>query len=274
MNISILQNKPSLSDLILPSLLLLLLISGCKSQEEIKQEQMIENMSMQMVQNQKLAAELTVRVQSLEQKLNVTTGQLEEQGHEKDQSFNKKMEELQAAVKLQSEKQTNLVERSEQDHDEMLVLKQELVDQKSFVEQVLKTLKKITGKSKQAKLSTYDRAMKNYRKGRYKTANPLLGQLYKNKKIKGNKRARVIHNLGMIAFMNKKHADASTYFSKLYVKFPNAPYLANGLYYLGLSFQKLNKNENAIQIYKTLIKKFPKSNSSKKAKKSLDKLTQ
>ena len=45
---------------------------------------MVDNMALQMVQNQKLSADTTVRIQNLEQKIQEVTGSFEEKNHNKD----------------------------------------------------------------------------------------------------------------------------------------------------------------------------------------------
>ena len=68
--------------LLLP--LILLFIFSCKTQEQIRRQQMVDNMAMQMVQNQKLSADTTMRLQNLEQQILETTGKFEEKDHRKE----------------------------------------------------------------------------------------------------------------------------------------------------------------------------------------------
>ena len=54
---------------------------GCKTQEEIRREQMVDSLGVQMVQSQQLVADTTVKIQALEERLGGLTGKLDELDH-------------------------------------------------------------------------------------------------------------------------------------------------------------------------------------------------
>ena len=60
--------------------------------------------------------------------------------------------------------------------------------------------------------------MYDYKKGRYSAAKGKLESLLSGKKVSGTKRARTIHNLGMIAYIQKDNNAALTYFSKAFYR--------------------------------------------------------
>ena len=83
--------------------LLFLSIFSCKTQEQIRREQLVDTMSMQMGESQKLNADNIVRIEELEERLNHIQGSIDTTSHEGQQkrvSFN---ERLQALEELQKE---------------------------------------------------------------------------------------------------------------------------------------------------------------------------
>ncbi|RLA61423.1 MAG: hypothetical protein DRQ88_12560 [Epsilonproteobacteria bacterium] len=244
-------------------LFFLLLIFSCKTQEQIQREQMVDNMAVQMQQGQKLSAEYTVRLQNLEEKLTQKIGSLEEIQHGHGEKSSKDIElnktnMSQLRLELKEQKKT------------LLLISDQMDQQKKYLKKLLSSLNKMAGeKPKKKKKSSYDQAMYLYKKGHYKRAQDALLKLLNNKRIKGNKKARVIHNLGMIAFMDKKYSDAVTLFSRLYTKYPKSPYTPRGLLFLGKSFKKINRQDEAKQVLQELVKNYPKSKYNKKAKQLL-----
>ena len=108
--------------------------------------------------------------------------------------------------------------------------------------------------------------MSYYRGQKYKQSKAILVKLYKSGKYKGKKKARIIHNLGMISYMQKKNDDAVTYFSTLYTDMPKSAYNGNGLVYLARTFKRTGQKEQAVTILEEMIKSFPKSRHVKTAK--------
>ena len=249
--------------------LILLFIFSCKTQEQIRRQQMVDNMAMQMVQNQKLSADTTMRLQNLEQQILETTGKFEEKDHRKEILIKKDLEELKKTIAVLQELDQNNQSQIDGLSNDIEIIKLKLEENKKFMAKVLETLDKLTKVPARKKVKPYARAIKLYRSGRYKKARPALEKLLKSRRIRGNRKARIYHNLGMIAYMDKRYQEATVLFSKLFTKYPKAPYNPNGLYFLGKSFLKLGQKENAKGIFKELIKKYPKSKKVKDAKKYL-----
>lgn len=67
--------------------ILALSLLGCKTQEEIAREKLVDTLSVQMVQNQKLNADTLIKIQDLEDKLLQVGGQVEDSNHSQTQSF-------------------------------------------------------------------------------------------------------------------------------------------------------------------------------------------
>jgi len=114
--------------------------------------------------------------------------------------------------------------------------------------------------------------MDEYGKGRYAQAKGILLKLLEDKSIKGARKARVIHNLGMIAYMDKEFDKGLVYFSRLFTEFEKSGYNKNGLLYLARSFEKLGQKEQAVQTLNELINRFPDAKQVKNAKEMLNRL--
>ena len=91
------------------------LITGCKTQEQIRREQQINTMSVQMTQSQKLSATATVRLQEIEEKIQTFQGVLEESTHTKNQradQLQEKVTALEELIKVQTEELKNNIIKS------------------------------------------------------------------------------------------------------------------------------------------------------------------
>ena len=244
------------------SILFLLLLGSCKTQEEIQREQLVDSLSLQMVQGQKNSGENLVRLEELQTNIIKMKGDIEEKNHLANQNTTEQL-------KLMQDRMT-LVEESNKSMQETLTkTQQQLAEQKTFLNKVLKTLEGAgkKGKARKSKKSSpYDLAMSLYRGRKYTKAKTKLIDLLNNKKIRGNKKARVYHNLGMIEFIKKRNEDALVYFSKLFTEHPKASYNANGLLFMAKAFKKLKRQEEYKQTLEELVKRYPKAKQVKEAK--------
>ncbi|MFG1486088.1 tetratricopeptide repeat protein [Halobacteriovorax sp. RZ-2] len=237
-------------------------MTSCKTQEQIEREQKINTMSVQMQQNQKLNADSVSKMQELQDSVLQFQGQLEEYTNGKDQ----KLETVDQKLLKLEEQNTALT-------DEVTKLTAKIEEQDKFIKEVLALLKKKESKRKElAKAknrSPYNQAMFLYGKGKYSEARPILEKLFKEGKIKGKRRGRIIHNLGMISYIQKRNDDAVTYFSTLYTSMPSSAYNGNGLVYLARTFKRQGQTEQAIVTLEEMLKSFPKSRHVPTAKKLL-----
>jgi TolA-binding protein len=246
--------------------LLSLTLIGCKTREDIAREQMVDNMALQVRDGQKLNADFSIKLQALEDRIGQITGQVEEGDHQTTTNLNDKFNSLSMRLKQ--------LEASNQRHEASLeTLKESLNNQQIYIQEVLKTLenlsKKKTAKKKQG---PYGQAMSLYGKGKYKEAYARLKKLLGSNKYKGARKARILHNLGMISYIKKQNNDALTYFSRLFTEFPKSGYNKNGLLHLARTFNRLKKKEEAKQTLEELISRFSKSKQASQAKKLLAKL--
>ncbi len=240
--------------------------ASCKTREDIVREQMIDNMSMQMQDGQKLNADFSVRLQGIEDRLNNLSGNIEETQHTTNVTISERIKTLEEKLTILETTQSNQTESLDSLHKEMTA-------QKEYIQEVLGTLKKISQKKSKPvkKQSPYDQAMSLYRRGKYADAKGILLTLV-DKKFSESRKARIVHNLGMIAYMDKENDKALAYFSRLFTEFPKTGYNKNGLMFLAKTLKRMNKNEEAKQALNELISRFPDAKQVAQAKKMLQQL--
>lgn len=231
-------------------------ITSCfKTAEQIKREKVVDSLEVQMTDSMKMTQSTQERLQNLEDRISTLTGSVEESNHQNKSNQTVKADTLTTEIKLIKEAQTTI-------QDDVKNLDKRLVAQKQYLDTLLKTLSEITGKKsskkKAKKRSKYDQAIHDYKRGSYKRAKASLLELNNDKRIKGSRRARVIHSLGMIEYIQKNYNDSVIYFSKLLTEFPKSGYNKNGLLHLARSFRNNKNNEQAIQAFTMLIDKYPK----------------
>lgn len=253
----------SLSHLCLLFLILSALVS-CQTQEQIRREQQVDNLAMQMVQNQQLTADATVKIQNLQEQLSLLTGEVENKDYKMMSDIQKEFK----GIKEQVEVMQGQLESQQKEVDQM---RSRVNKQKKLLDDILKTLQNLSADASKKK-SKYQKTMDDYGRGRYDKAKVGLLQLLNSKNIKSSQRARVLHNLGMIAYMDKRWADAQGYFGKLLTQHPKASQVRNGLLFIAKSFAGDNKNAEAKQMLQELIRRFPKARQVSAAKKMLKNL--
>lgn len=246
---------------------ILFLLTGCfKTTEDIRREQLVDNLEVQMTDSRKMSLTTMDRIQNLEEKISSLTGNIEESTHQTKSEQAKKVDELKAEIALIKTNQETIQE-------DIKNIDKRLVAQKQYLDSLLKTLSDVTGKKeKPKKRSKYNQAMHDYKTKNYTAAKAALLELENSSSVKGKRKARVIHNLGMIAYSQKNYQDATVYFSRLFTEHPQVSYNQNGMLHLARSFKKMGQNDQAIQAYTVLIEKFPKFKYKKQAEKELKRL--
>ncbi len=250
----------------LTALISLSFFTSCKTREDIVREQMINNMSMQMQDGQKLNADFSVRLQGIEDRLNSLSGNIEETQHTTNVTMSERIKTLEEKLTILETTQASQTESLES-------INKEVAAQKEYIQEVLGTLKTLSQKKNKPvkKESPYNKAMGLYRRGKYADAKAILLTLV-DKKFSDSGKARIIHNLGMIAYMDKENDKALAYFSRLFTEFPKTGYNKNGLMFLAKTLKRMNKNEEAKQALNELIARFPKAKQVAQAKKMLKQL--
>ncbi len=241
-------------------LLSLLLLSSCATREEIERRERLQQLSEEMETAQKLNSDAVVRLAEIEERLGLVSGKIEETAHNAGQTYQMRLTAIEQKISTVEEQSQHAIKRLDK-------LEKDMGQQQKYLEEVLSTLSSMSGKKSanpkkgpndSQATSPFDQAMADYQKGKYDDVYPKLQGLLDDKSVKGNNRARVLHNLGMIEYNRKKYDDSMTYFSKMLTDHPKSPYNANGLLYLGKAFQDKGNPNEAQQAWGELIKQYPK----------------
>ncbi|MEI8345839.1 MAG: tetratricopeptide repeat protein [Pseudomonadota bacterium] len=248
------------------------LFFSCKTAEEIQREKMVDDISNQ-------AADHTVRLQELEARLGMVSGKVDESSHNTQQKVGNDLKKIQEQLTLLTEQMKSHQDEISSQGSEVKRLSAEVSAHKEFLDQVLKTLEnmgskklKLKGGKAAKEGSEYDQAMQLYKNGKYKEARSLLQKLVDDSSIKGEKRAKVLHNLGVINFLGKHYDEALVHLSKLYTEFPKSEVNQNGLLVLGRSFAALGQTDKAERTFQELTERFPHSEKAQEAQKDMAKL--
>lgn len=243
-----------------------LLTSCFKTAEEIKREKQIDS---QLRQSSEIIARLTNQISELKGNLATTSGQIEEIDHKRKQNteeqeltFKQQIDQLTEQVKLLS------VENNE-NKEQIKDLSNQVSDQKRFIQKVTGTLSKMSGSSPVKGSSLLKQAHKAFEKNKQKKAAELYQQVLKENKINNATKNHVYFNLGLLDYWNKRYDQALVLFSKIYTKYPRSSFAPRALLYIGRSFKKSNRLDEANASFQELISSYPKSKQAKSAKKEL-----
>lgn len=251
-------------------LISLLLLTSCfKTAEEIKREKAIDQ---QLAQSSKIIAELSSQISELKGGLATTSGQIEEIDHKNQQNSEFQASTLNENIKQLSEQVKILTDANTKTQAELKKLRSEVISQKKFIQKVTGTLSKIGAspvKSSGSNKGLLKQAHTAFEKNQQKKAKKLYQQVLTEAKISNAKKNHVYYNLGLLEYWNKKYNDALVYFSKIYTKYPKSSFAPGSLLYIGRSFKKLGKKDEAKATFEELIKKYPKKKQAESAKKEL-----
>lgn len=260
----------SLSLVATPVLLLAVLVSltACKTQEDIRREKTVEVLNEQVAQTQKSTANANARFTALEEQLAKLNGQLEEASH------NRQNESKEAASL--KERLLSLEETNKKQTEYMKALNEKLQEQSAYIESVNKALASLSEQkekekeqeskkkeSKKSESSSDDTSVKAgiaaYKSSDLEHAEDILSAALDNKKIKKKEKEAALHYLGMIKYKTKNFDEAQVYFSKLISENSESSYAPSALLNLARTFGQLKKKDEALQSVELLLEKFPKS---------------
>lgn len=245
----------------------------------MRREQMLDNVASQVGQGQRTHAETSLRISQLERNLSVANGKIEELEHDNKQNTQGEIATL--------KKEISALQKDLEDRDNTLKeIQNTLEEQKKYLKEVLDTLATLNEAGAQKKKSKkkdeldeeknnkspYELAIQYYHDGKYQEAKPALVELLKNKKINGNNRAKIIHSLGMINYLEENFDDSITYFGRLFSEHPGSSLNSGGLLHLGLSLKHQKKKQEAKLALEECLRRYPKSKSATQAKELLQKL--
>ena len=248
-------------------LVIVLTLTSCfKTAEEIRREKMIDE---QLSQSAKIIADLSGQVNDLKGNLATTSGQLEEIDHKSTQSnqtqymaLKQQVDQLTAQVKV-------LTEENSTSQKKIALLSQEVKAQKEFIKKVTGTLSNLGGDS--SGTSLLKQAHTAFEKNKQKKAKALYLEVLQKGKINNRTKNHVYMNLGLLEYWSAKYDQALIYFSKIYTKYPKSSFAPRALLYIGRSFKKSNRPEEAKVTFEEVISNYPKTRQAKAAKKELKK---
>jgi TolA-binding protein len=257
-------------------LLAILLISACKTQEDIRREKTMENINEKISQTQQSNANTSTRFQIIEDQVAKLTGSIDELTHNKGQD--------QKDFLLLKEKVTQLDETNRKQNEYIKQLNEKLNDQTKYIEQVVKSLAELSEKAnkeeepkkKDEKNSTKEATIKSaivkFKANHLSDAKEILEEQLENKKLKSKDKAMALYYLGLIEFKSKKYEESKVYFSKLFTEYPDSTYNPSALLNLAKTFSLLKSHEEAKQTIEELISRYPKTKEAQEGAKIKSKL--
>ena len=123
--------------------MLFFLVSCFKTAEEIKRDEMVDQMSVQLEQSSTLVADLTQQVTDLQTRLANTTGQIEEIDHKTQKTSAEQRQTLEQSIAQLQEQVKALTAQSSENKNLLNQLQSDLNAQKRYSKKVAKTLGKI-----------------------------------------------------------------------------------------------------------------------------------
>jgi septal ring factor EnvC (AmiA/AmiB activator) len=118
--------------------LMLVTFAGCKTQEDIRREQTVQNLNSEIQETKKTAASGNSRFQAIEEQLQRMTGQVEEANHNRAQSL-KENQQL-------AERITALEEANKKSVEYLKALTEKVNNQSGYIEEVIASLAKLSEK--------------------------------------------------------------------------------------------------------------------------------
>lgn len=258
--------------------LMLVTFAGCKTQEDIRREQTVQNLNSEIQETKKTAASGNSRFQAIEEQLQRMTGQVEEANHNRAQSIkdNQQLAERIAALEEANKKSVEYLK----------ALTEKVNNQSGYIEEVIASLAKLSEKpapssSKKKAVNpdsvsiddheevpaTFDNGLKAFRAKEYDESKAIFMEVADNKKASKKNREGATHYLGMIELRAKNYDAAKVHFSKVFSDNPNSSFAPMALLNLGKTFTATKSKEEANMTFDELISRFPKSKEATEAAK-------
>lgn len=255
--------------LILLSLISLSLTSCFKTAEQIRREKVVDNMEQELKQSAKIIAELTTRVQTLQNGQMQATGKIEEINHLQETKSLEQQKTTENILNQINEQVQVLIENDKRNQKKISNLDKEVSSLRNYIKSVSGTLTKIAGPTKSSSQNKLQDAHRAFEKNKQDEAAKLYKECLVEGKINARQRNHVYYNLGLMDYWNKRYDSALVSFSKIYTKSPKSSWAPKALIYLARTFKKQKKQDEALATYSELIKKYPKTSEAKKAKKEM-----
>lgn len=250
-------------------LVVLSLTSCFKTAEQIRREKVVDNMETELRQSAKIIAELTTRVQTLQNNQLQASGKIEEINYNQDAKLSQQQQSIQNILKQINEQVQVLIQNDKKNQNKIADLDSEITKLRKYIDGVTGTLSKMNGPTKSSSQNKLQRAHTAFEKNKQSLAVKLYKECLSEDKINAAQTNHVHFNLGLMDYWNKRYDSALVNFSKIYTKYPSSSWAPRSLLYLARTFDKQKKKDESLATYSELIKKYPKSKQAKKAKKEM-----
>lgn len=240
----------------------LIIFTGCKTADDIRREQAVDTMSVQVIEQQKQLTDNNFKIQEIDQRLNQIYGQLEETQTDAKQRILEKEKERQNTL-------TQINDRIELIESRLDEMEEGLKQQSEFIKEVTSTLKGFQSKSSAKTSDPYRKAINLYERGKYKAAKPELAELLKQKSLSAVRKVRVHYALGTISMKEKSYENALVHYSWIYTKYPKSSRAPGSLLGIAKSFIATNQKAEAKESLKQFINQYPNSKEITEANKLL-----
>ena len=265
------------------SLILTFFLASCltlKTDEQIQKDRVVQGLPGQVEQSQKLLAQMTLRMNELESRLQNYTGEIEEIEYRQQKLIPDTQKVIQDQIADQAKEIRSL--RTEISDNQKLIekLENKIEQQQTYITKVNSTLTKLSQApapslpkvEKKSEPNDYLNGLFHFRKKDYSEAEKDLLSALKNQKLNAAEVNKAYQALGHIEFSRKNYEKSNVYFSKIFTKYPRSSMAPDALIHMARAF-KGQKNANAAkQAYKTFLKEYPKHNLASSAEKELNAL--
>jgi TolA-binding protein len=254
--------------------LIIVFMSACKTQDDIRREQTVQNLNEEIKETKKSAANGNSRFMAIEEQISRMNGIVEEASHN---SSKQAQENKQLQDRLSSLEEANIKQV-----EYLKALTEKVNNQSGYIEEVIASLAKLSEKSESAPAAskkkiaknndeespaTFDNGYKKFQAKDYNEAKNIFQRVLDNKKSTKKNREGASLFLGMIELKNKQYENAQVIFSKLFSENPTSQYAPASLLNLGKTFTQLKSKDEANMTYDELISRFPKSKEAQEATK-------
>ena len=232
-------------------LTLLILLSSCfQTAEDIRKEKLLFLLEEQMGQTQTLIAQLKIRQDELEKNILSMNGKIEELYFYTKKTYKKGTEKINLKI-TESQEQIGLLLDSRKKNERIIKkLNKQLKNQKKFIKDITNTL--VKEDKKRTPKSSFQKADIFYSQKKFSQAEKIYVTHYKKKKVKKWEKEISLIRLGIINYRKKNYKNSLIFLSKLYTFNKKTKYMPELLYFLSLSFDKLNKKQESIKSFKEL----------------------
>ncbi|NBT57930.1 outer membrane protein assembly factor BamD [bacterium] len=228
-------------------LVLVAWVSGCKTKGEIRREQEMERLKVEVKEAKDIRADVDTTVEELKMEVARLTSVNEEQ----------------AAI------HRNL---SEELKNEVLVLQQRIqaLEQRAVAQEL--ALKQPSPKEAPTATASYEQGKKLYDEGKFDEALEVLREVEKKNPKNSELAKKTQFLIGEVLFSAKDYASAALEFAEFRKEHPKDSLVPTAIYRQAWAFKNLGKNKEARLFFQDLIERYPSHSMGQRAKNDVKKL--